>query len=297
MSKQQNYGGAKVTEREDYLGRKEGVGRGQSLQDPWWATSKANLILVPIFSAMDGMVLFSIFDACLTQSEVMGVVMSLGIAVVLNVLPLIMAKFANQAIYKIKKQAVTMLIITSISFFVLFAGTVMLRFAYSDMYESEDYSLQLENTVSNEELENVEDDETSSNKSVAVVILLSLSPLVTSVIGFCIVFVSDDEVRKQYEYCERRAVEIDEAISDMEAAIETMEQDVERDLALDEQAMIIAIEEIIARGDVLKALARYYLAMYLGTPEAISRLACDMLVYNEKIGITEKMSEVPDMLD
>ena len=291
----QNYGGVKAAEREnDYSKRMEGIDMEHKVEDPWWATSKANLILVPIFSIMDGMVLFSIFDACLTQNAAMGIVMAFGVAVVLNVLPLIIAKFAHQAIYKTKRQALTMLLICLTGFFLIFGGTVVLRFAYSDMYETESQSIQLENTVSNETTLESETDENSKNKSIAVVILLSLSPLVTSIIGFGIAFISDDEVRRRFEYHERRDIELDEAISDLEAAIETMNSDVERDIKLDEDSMNAAIEEIIARADTLKALARHYLAEYLADPRATSKLSAEMRLGDETESPNENEADKKD---
>ena len=288
MSAIQNYGGVKAAERdEDYLKRSESADKEQSVDKPWWGTSKASLILVPIFSVMDGMVLFSIFDACLTQSAVMGIVMAFGVAVVLNVLPLIMAKFAHQTIYKIKRQALTMLLVTALGFFLIFAGTVYLRFAYSDMYENESQTTQLENTVSNDVTVSDVDNNADANKSFAVVLLLSLSPLVTSIIGFAITYVTDDEVRNFVEFYERRDVELDEAISDLESAIETMSIDVERDIDLDEQAMEAAIEEVIARAETLKAIARRYLAEYLANPRATSKLSEEMLLRNNQNDISD----------
>ena len=295
MGMMQNYGGVKAAEREnDYSKRMEGIDKEHKVEDSWWATSKANLVLVPIFSIMDGMVLFSIFDACLTQSAAMGIVMAFGVAVVLNVLPLIIAKFAHQAIYKTKRQALTMLLISITGFFLIFGGTVVLRFAYSDMYETESQSIQLENTVSNETTIESETDENSKNKSIAVVILLSLSPLVTSIIGFGIAFISDDEVRRRFEYHERRDIELDEAISDLEAAIETMNSDVERDIKLDEDSMNAAIEEIIARADTLKALARHYLAEYLADPRATSKLSAEMRLGDETESSNENEADKKD---
>lgn len=275
-----NYGGVKAVESEVYKNRLEGIKSEHSAKDPWWATSTANLILVPIFSIMDGMVLFSIFDACLTQSAAMGIVMAFGVAVVLNVLPLLIAKFVHQTMYKMNKQALTALLVCITGFVLIFGGTVLLRFAYSDMYETENNSIQLENTVTNETETEETTDEDSKKKSMAVVVLLSISPLVTSIIGFGIAFISDDEVRKCFEYYEKRDIELDEAISDIEAAIETMNADVERDLNLDENFMNAAIEEIVARENVLKALARQYLAEYLADPKATSKISAEMRVEN-----------------
>lgn len=264
-------------------------GRDSERQDfydsgmPWWTSGKANPILVPIFSAMDGTVLFSIFDECLTQSALMGVIMAFGVAVVLNILPLIIARFVHAAFEKTAKNAVLMMCIFIAGFFLIYGGTVYLRFAYSDMYGQESQSMELENTVSDEEMYTTSNNSSSdSNKGIAVVLLLSISPLITSLLGFGIAYVSDDETRKKIEYLEIEKIKIDEKISDTQAAITQMEnafnEGVKRDLDLDEMAMDAAIEEIVARCDILKSLARFYLSEYLANPSATSKISQEMLV-------------------
>ena len=137
---------------------------------PWWTSGKANLILVPIFSAMDGMVLFSIFDECLTQSVLMGIIMAFGVAVVLNILPLIIARFVHAAIEKTAKNAVFMMCIFIVGFLLIYGGTVYLRFAYSDMYGQESQSMELENIVSDEGMYTINDNSSAnSSKGTAVV--------------------------------------------------------------------------------------------------------------------------------
>lgn len=250
---------------------------------PWWTSGKANLILVPIFSAMDGMVLFSIFDECLTQSVLMGIIMAFGVAVVLNVLPLIIARFVHAAFEKTAKNAVLMVCIFIVGFLLIYGGTVYLRFAYSDMYGQESQSMELENTVSDKEMYTISNNSSvDSSKGIAVVLLLSISPLITSLLGFGIAYVSDDETRKKIEYLEIEKIKIDEKISDTQAAITQMEnafdEGVKRDLDLDEMAMDAAIEEIVARCDILKSLARLYLSEYLANPSATSKISQEMLV-------------------
>lgn len=278
MSKIHNYAGVKAAERENgYSGRLEAIDKDHAVENIKGMTPKANLFIALGFSFMDFTVLFSIFDACITQSEFMGRLMAFGIAFALNILPLIIAKLAHQAIYKIKQHALTMLFVCTTAFVILFAATVILRFAYSDMYETENQTVQLENMVSDDtDAEEAEDSD--GGKSLAVVIVLSLSPLITSVIGFALAYISDDEVRRRLEYYERRDIELDEAISDLEAAIVTMNSDMERDLKLDEELMEATIGEIYARADTLKALARQYLAEYLARPDATSKLSAEMMV-------------------
>lgn len=256
---------------------------------PWWTSGKANLILVPIFSAMDGMVLFSIFDECLTQSVLMGIIMAFGVAVVLNILPLIIARFVHAAFEKTAKNAVLMMCIFIAGFLLIYGGTVYLRFAYSDMYGQESQSMKLENTVSDEGMYTASNNSSSdSSKGTAVVLLLSISPLITSLLGFGIAYVSDDETRKKIEYLEIEKIEIDDKISDTQAAITQMEnarnEGVKRDLELDEMAMDAAIEEIVARCDILKSLARLYLSEYLANPSATSKISQEMLVESGDAG-------------
>lgn len=262
---------------------------------PWWTSGKANLILVPIFSAMDGMVLFSIFDECLTQSALMGIIMAFGVAVVLNILPLIIARFVHAAFEKTAKNAVLMMSIFIAGFLLIYGGTVYLRFAYSDIYGQESQSMELENTVSDEEMYVSSSSSSSDNsKGTAVVLLLSISPLITSLLGFGIAYVSDDETRKKIAYLEIEKIEIDEKISDTQAAITQMEnalnEGVKRDLDLDEMAMDAAIEEIVARCDILKSLARLYLSEYLANPSATSKISQEMLV--ETGNSDEQVTEV-----
>ncbi len=250
---------------------------------PWWTRGHANLILVPIFSIMDGMVLFSIFDECLTQSVVMGIIMAFGIAVILNILPLIIARFVHAAFEKTTKHAIFMMSIFIAGFLLIYGITVYLRFTYRDMYGQENQSMELENVVSDTKIHvSSESSSADSSKGTAVVLLLSISPLITSLLGFGIAYVSDDEIRKKIEYLEIEKIEIDEKISDTKSAIIQMEsalkEGVKRELDLDERAMSAAIDEIITRCDILKSLARLYLSEHLANPSATSKISQEMLV-------------------
>lgn len=299
MAIHNNGGCDALTQKVTYKDRKSERQRFHKSGMPWWTSGKANLILVPIFSAMDGMVLFSIFDECLTQSALMGIIMAFGVAVVLNILPLIIARFVHAAFEKTAKNAILMMSIFIAGFLLIYGGTVYLRFAYSDMYGQEKQSPALENTASNEDM-NIEGSSSPSNSSKgnAVVLLLSISPLITSLLGFGIAYVSDDETRRKIEYLEIRKIEIDEKVSDTQAAIMQMEnalnESVKRDLDLDEMAMDAAIEEIIARCDILKSLARLYLSEYLANPSATSRISQEMLV--EPDNTSDKVSDGAEVI-
>lgn len=261
---------------------------------PWWTNGKANIILVPIFSAMDGMVLYSIFDECFTQSVIISIVMAFGIAAVLNILPLIIARYVHAAFDKTERNAVLMMWIFIAGFVLIYAGTVYLRFAYSDMYGQDNQMTALENTVSDESIDVTIDRSVSRNsKGDAVVLLLSISPLITSLLGFAIAYVCDDEIAKKINRLELQKREIDEKVAFTEAAIVQIENilngGLDRFLDLDEKAMVAAIEETITRCNILKALARLYLSEYLANPSATSKISQEMLVESGDLG--EETSE------
>ena len=257
---------------------------------PWWSNEHSILLFVPIFSAMVVTVLYSIMEECFLQSALMSIVMAFGVAVVLNILPLVIAKFLHGAIYKTTKHGLTMFAVFVAGFLLVYGGTVYLRFAYSDMYEQENQSMTLENTVSEEKVENgtenVQEISEKRRKSMAVVTLLSISPLITSLLGFAIAYVSDDEIRRKVECLELEKIEIDEKISEIDAAIAQMEhymeEGIERELTFDEQAMNAAEDEIIARGNVMKAQARFILAEFLSNPQATTKLSEEMLLKDKE---------------
>ena len=77
-----NHGGCAIlNEMITYPDRKETRKKFQKTGMPWWSNEKANLLLVPIFSAMDGTVLYSIMEECFLQSALMSIVMAFGVAV------------------------------------------------------------------------------------------------------------------------------------------------------------------------------------------------------------------------
>ena len=289
MSKERtNYGGVKAAQPEDYTLMSDWILQYHGAEDAWWAKPFVIITLTIIFSVMDALVLYTVLDKAMLQSKEMGVIMALGIAVVLNIIPLVVAKFIHQAIYKTKRLSLLLAILSICAFLFLFGGTVYLRFAYSDMYGSSSAS-QLVNTVSNEQ-DSSKNNSDSSEKGIAVVILLCLEPLVTSIVNFALAYLSDDELRKKIKELELREVELHEATSDLEAALATMNYDIQLEMELDEIALQTAKDEIDARCNILKAIARSILAEHLANASATSKLGCEMLQNNNFINESTALS-------
>lgn len=281
-----NQDGCKAVIPEDYSRQKAAKIQEHETDSTLITKQKVKPILIGGVSVMDGAVILSILKSALLQEPALSFIMSFGVALVVNILPVFIAKFVHQAIYQSKRYAKVMAIVFIAAFLIVYGSTVMLRFAYKDTYKEENQTIQLENDISS-----VNGATTSSNsndnsssldvKSTALVLFLSLIPLVTASLAFGISYVTDDEIRKRLEFLECRDIELAEAISDIEAALSAMNSDLERDLALDEAAMNAAKNEIYARRDILKAIARRILAEHLGNASATSKLSAEMLI-NDK---------------
>lgn len=255
----------------------------QAAERSWWAHPFVIVFLTIALSVTDALVLYSVLDAAMMQSEYMGKIMAFTIALVLNFIPLMLAKFIYQAIYKIKKFALLWAIICIAAFVTLFSATISLRLAYRDSYGESNTVPQLTNQV--EEIEGEEqytadmneEQKLKEEKSLAVVWLLNLSPLVTSLVNFALALLSDDEIKNELNKLYRRRLELYEIKSDLQAAIANMNQDKQAMLDIDCRRYEAAKQEVYAQGELLKALARHILAMHLAEPSSVSILSQEML--------------------
>ena len=246
----------------------------QQTEFTWWSSPVFIIFLTISMSTLDGFVLYDILDQAMTQSEIMGKIVSFGIALILNMMPLIIAKFTHQAMYRIKRWAALWAVTITVAFFLLFASTVWLRFAYQDQY-GETSSGHITNELQVEETPDYDTDPAAETnpKGFAVVLLLSIEPLVTSLVNFALAYISDDELRARINHLRIRKIELSESESDLKAylaTIETKEERLKQLLELDKKRKEAAQYEIQKRCDLLKARARVYLAEYLKDPKGAS---------------------------
>ena len=120
-----------------------------------------------------------------------------------------------------------------------------------------------------------ENEEDAHAKGTAVVVLLSVEPLVTSVANFLLAYFSEDELRARINRLRLRRLELLEAKSDLQAALANMDGDRQQLLQLDEARYRAAREVITARCEYLRAEARRLLAEYLADPAATTKLSAE----------------------
>ncbi len=225
-------------------------------------------------AALDMLVLYSVLDKAMLQAAIMGKLMAFGIGLILNLIPVYESRLVKQAIYGIKRHAGIMAVIAGIAFFALYGATVYLRLVYHDMYGASGAS-QIVNSLSFGDLTTTVDP-MQEKRGYAVVILLCIEPLATSLTCFVVAFLTDDELKRIMDVLEVQIFEEKYLIARTKAALTTMKRDTELELELDKKELDAAKELLLARGESLKAHARLLLAMFLKNPAATSKLSYEL---------------------
>ena len=265
--------GVKASQAEDYKLRKEGRKEIQNSDVSFWSHSLVIIVATVGFALLDAIVLYNLFDKVLDQSSYLGILMSFGIAILLNAIAL--PRYIHQAIYGLKRAKVLAILCIG-AFMLLYLGTCGLRIANADMYEQSVTMPSLQNDLSSTE-ESVELDGKMKFKANVTAAFMCIEPLCTTVVIFLLSFFNDDELRKRIEKEEIRKIEMEEAIGDLKASISSMEANELLLLQEDERARETAIQDLNARANKLKAIARKLLAEYLQSAGASSELNHQLL--------------------
>ena len=126
MNQQHRYTGIAAMQPEGYNPQIKSEIKLQKTEFAWWSSPAFIVFLTISMSVLDALVLYDILDQAMTQSEYMGKIVSFGVALVLNMIPILIAKFFHQSIYRIKRYALVWAIVGITAFVILFSATVML---------------------------------------------------------------------------------------------------------------------------------------------------------------------------
>ena len=262
--------GVKASQAEDYKLRKEGRKEIQNSDVSFWSHSLVIIVATVGFALLDAIVLYNLFDKVLDQSSYLGILMSFGIAILLNAIALPTSRYIHQAIYGLKRAKVLAILCIG-AFMLLYLGTCGLRIANADMYEQSVTMPSLQNDLSSTE-ESVELDGKMKFKANVTAAFMCIEPLCTTAFIFLLSFFNDDELRKRIEKEEIRKIEMEEAIADLKASISSMEANEVMLLEEDECARESAVQELRARANKLKSISRKLLAEHLQSAAASSEL-------------------------
>ena len=240
----------------------------------WWENNVLLVVVALAMAALDMMFLFDMLDLVMQQNEILGKIGSFGIALILNFLPLVIAKQINKARYRLDNKSWLFALIGIVLFAALYAVVVLLRFNCLQLYTTS-ISTNLINTIEVPEVVVYLKSSELERRPLLTAVLLSVEPLATSGFSFALAILTDNPLKKQIHYLERRILEIDIARNRITAALASMWEDKQFLLNTDESLYYAAIESIDADANRLMKEARLMLAERLGDPSSISKLSAD----------------------
>lgn len=229
----------------------------------------AQLFLLACIVA-DGFTLFTVVDQLLTQQTDVTWVITLTIATVINVLPMLIAAALRNEEFSRKMKAFLITMMTSM-FLLLFGVTFALRFsAREEMFHStSQLGITFEGGEGTEE--KIENESTQAQDILAVI--LGLEPALTSACTFVLAYEASPK-RKRRHLLEVQRHELLNKIERDQVMLAEIDGDIAYDLDAYDITQYEGMQELIReQGERAMALARRKLAVLKEqTPEAVSYL-------------------------
>lgn len=221
-------------------------------------------IMLVIFIAMDAMTIYAIIDAMFMQSEMMSLIVTLGVAVLLEGIPMVLAEFTGKKTKTSHDRGV--IIGLFVLFMALVASLTWLRWNTQELMYDTGSITNITGEVSEFEL---------SNAHKSMTILLALEPVLTSVVAYAMaVFVSVEQ--KQKDLQELELAKLYQELADENRALTELRQvldGIDQMSVEDEQAFDNLLAEYNAIKNMLGQQARMILAEHLsGDADAVDRV-------------------------
>lgn len=236
----------------------------------WWTKDAVLAGLVLGLSGLDAVTLYTVFDAVMYQSMYIGIILTVGCAISLNFIPLIMARFIHYYRYHINGVRVWMIAAMGAVFLLLFSATFYLRWETRDIGFGGAESTMVDTTGQALGIASTDSD---SKEAVAITILLGILPGVTSAINLALGYFNDDPVKRKLQTMKVELSKLRAHQDVMLAARSELDQDwYTRLKELDEERFQAACDVIRGSSEQIRTLARLELAKKLGDPDSISAL-------------------------
>ena len=237
--------------------------RNHILQYPF---VKQAVVLMAIIA--DAYTLFSAFDTIMTQNAIMTKVITGTVAAGMNLIPVLLAFNLRNPDLNAKWRKIICGILIGM-FSLLFLSTFILRLSSGhEMFAAAD-TLDL---GFSEEIATTDTDTSLTFGQVMVLVILGLSPLITSVISFVASFEISPE-HKLRHINEMYRIDLQGAIDNQRTMLCELEADMAYDLEDNDNALYDALNATMdAQAEEAKVRSRRRLAEKVGSPEAVSYL-------------------------
>ncbi len=244
----------------------------QKADKAWWENSWILAGVALAMAMLDMLFIFDMLDLVLMQNAMLGRIGAFGVALILNFLPLVIAKQVNKARYKLDNQSKLFAIIAITIFTLLYLVVVLLRFQCLELYTSTT-TMGLTNTVNQTGASTLIISDEAKRRAFFTALLLSAEPLATSGFSFVLAIMTDNPIKKQINCLEKRQIELRSARNQVSTALASMLEDIESLIDNDLQQYNAAKEAVEADARRLQAESRMMLAEKLRDSSSITALS------------------------
>lgn len=225
-------------------------------------------LLILAFIAADAFTLYSVFDLMLTQQTWISKVITITLAAVINIAPMLLAAQLRNPDLTQRMRGILCGILIGL-FLLLFFVTFLLRYASrAELFTS---TAQLDSFFAERASDLQEKSEPTAAQNILAVIL-GLEPLATSVCSFVLGYEVSPK-RKQEHISTIQAIELKELLDTYLVMAEELEMDIAFDLDGYDGQQYAHIQKLVyAMADMANTLARRKLSAAEAAPEAVSHL-------------------------
>ena len=220
----------------------------------------------------DTFTLWTVVDLMLTQQPAMTIVITVTVAAVINIAPMLAASYLKNDEAK-RGSKIAVCTALACLFAVLFVSTFSLRIASQEQLYGSSSELNISIQTGGQQTEMIEDEEFKPTTAQNVLaILLGLEPLATSVCTFVVTYEFSEKRKRRHLY-ELQIIKLKEEVIRYEAMREELKSDMEFDLDEYDKALFEEFKASIRQlGENAKVHARRRLCETVGTPEGVSQL-------------------------
>lgn len=225
--------------------------------------------LIIFLSLMDAATLYDIFFRMSNVDEWILYLLTFGVAVVLNFIPLVLGRYIHYYRYHMNGVKRWMIVGLVLTFLMIFAATFYLR------WETRGSDFNPAGGAVNVTTSFKGDDssEQGDGTATAYTLLTGVIPLGTSIVNLALGYVISDPVKRRIHVLRYQKALLQEQINRMRAAEHELDQDWAGSLQTLEAERLNSARNIVHEGsEQIRQSARLKLAEKLGDPESISEL-------------------------
>jgi len=267
--------GGKHNMRQKLYNHEKYIDKFNKADQAFWMKDLILIALVLGLSTVDAVNLYAVFSNLTFEIPQVTILMTLGCAITLNFIPLIMARFIHYYRYGMNGVKLWMILSMAAVFLVLFCATFYLRWETRGMnFEGAEATL-MDTTGQVSGIDGMDENDGSN---VALTIMLGILPFVTSAINLALGYFNDDPVRRSMDKLKVERQKFLKHYSILLAAEKELNQDWKNRLTeLDSQRLMQMNAQVESTASYLKKMARIKLAEKLKDADSISYLTEDKI--------------------